>query len=115
MPVTSRYIFIAAMDVPAEREALFNEIYDQEHIPALLAVPGVNGVSRFRGESFAWVIGNEERSFSHAGPRYSTHWEIDHPAVLISRQWVAGREFGRWPIEIEPYLRNIRLALHRRL
>ena len=38
------------MDVDADKEALFNEIYDTEHIPNLLKVPGVRGVTRMAGE-----------------------------------------------------------------
>ena len=37
----ARYLFIASMDVKPEKEALFNEVYDTEHIPLLLRVPGV--------------------------------------------------------------------------
>ena len=29
------YIFTASMDIPAEQEALFNEVYDKEHVPLL--------------------------------------------------------------------------------
>ena len=35
MPVTGRYLFTASMDIPAEQEALFNEVYDKEHVPLL--------------------------------------------------------------------------------
>ena len=40
MPVTGRYLFTASMDIPAEQEALFNEVYDKEHVPLLNKVPG---------------------------------------------------------------------------
>jgi hypothetical protein len=45
MAINSRYLFVVNMDVDADKEALFNEIYDTEHIPNLLKVPGVRGVS----------------------------------------------------------------------
>ena len=41
MAAKARYIFIASMDVQPEKEALFNELYDTEHVPLLLKVPGV--------------------------------------------------------------------------
>ena len=41
MPIATKYLFIASMDVAPEKEALFNEVYDQEHVPNLLRVPGV--------------------------------------------------------------------------
>ena len=38
MSIESRYLFFASMDVAAEHEALFNEVYDTEHVPFLLKV-----------------------------------------------------------------------------
>ena len=46
MPVTQKWIFTAAMDVDPDKEALFNEVYDQEHVPHLRRVPGVISVTR---------------------------------------------------------------------
>ena len=43
----TKYLFTAAMDVDAGKEALFNEVYDTEHIPQLLKVPGVLAVHRY--------------------------------------------------------------------
>jgi hypothetical protein len=37
----SRYQFFVSMDVQSDKEALFNEVYDSEHVPELLKVPGV--------------------------------------------------------------------------
>ena len=41
MPISSKYLFVVNMDVDADKEAIFNEVYDTEHIPNLLKVPGV--------------------------------------------------------------------------
>jgi hypothetical protein len=61
MPLKSKYIFIASMDVDSEKENLFNEIYDTEHVPNLLKVPGVHSATRMKGEPFALSIaGNKE-------------------------------------------------------
>jgi hypothetical protein len=43
MAEKAKYLMIVSMDVGAEHEALFNEVYDQEHIPNLRRVPGVLG------------------------------------------------------------------------
>ena len=48
MPISTRYLFTASMDVAPDKEALFDEVYDQEHVPNLLKVPGVCA-SRSRG------------------------------------------------------------------
>ena len=45
MPHQTNHLFIAAMDVEAEKEALFNDVYDNEHIPFIREVPGVLSVA----------------------------------------------------------------------
>ena len=35
MAITGKWIFTASMDVDPDKEALFNEVYDTEHIPHL--------------------------------------------------------------------------------
>ena len=42
----TRFLFTASMDVDPTKESLFNEVYDTEHIPELLKVPGVLAVYR---------------------------------------------------------------------
>ena len=42
----SKYLFIASMDVLTDRKQLFDEVYNEEHCPLLLEVPGVRAVSR---------------------------------------------------------------------
>ena len=44
MPFKTRYVFVVSMDVEPEKEAIFNEVYDTEHVPELLKVPGVLAV-----------------------------------------------------------------------
>ncbi len=53
MPIKSKYLFVVSMDVDPDKEALFNEVYDIEHVPTLLKVPGVHAVARVEGEPFA--------------------------------------------------------------
>ena len=45
MPLKGRYLFVAAMDVEPAQEALFNEVYDTEHVPNLIKVPGLISVA----------------------------------------------------------------------
>lgn len=113
MPIGSRYLFVASMDVDPDKEALFNEVYDTEHVPNLLRVPGVRAVTRVEGEPFAVSIGGEEKQVAHDGPRHSALYEIDGPHVLVSREWAAAVEAGRWPAEVRPFTRNRRHALYR--
>ena len=109
------YIFIASMDVDPDKEDLFNEVYDTEHVPIILKVPGVHGAARYTAESFEVEIGGERKRIEPAGPRYSAIYEIDGPEVLLSREWVAATEEGRWPSEVRPYTRNRRHEIRKRM
>jgi len=111
MPISSKYLFVVNMDVDADKEALFNEVYDTEHIPNLLKVPGVRAVTRMAGEAFAMSIGGAEKQVAHDGPRYSAIYEIDDPHVLISSEWAKAVEAGRWPSQVRP--NNRRHALYK--
>jgi hypothetical protein len=94
MPINSKYLFVVSMDVDADKEALFNEIYDTEHVPNLLNVPGVRGVTRMAGEPFTMSIGGAEQKVAHDGPRYCAMYEIDGPQVLVSPGWADAVEEG---------------------
>jgi hypothetical protein len=111
MPIESRYLFIASMDVDADKDATFNEVYDTEHIPNLLRVPGVRSVNRLKGEPFAVSIGGTVNQVAHKGPVYSAVYELDSPDVLTSAQWASAVEAGRWPTHVRPYTRNRQHAL----
>jgi len=113
MPIKSRYLFVASMDVDPDKEALFNEVYDTEHVPNLLQVPGVHAVTRAEGEPFAISLGAEKKQVAHDGPRHSAVYEIDGPQVLVSPEWAKAVEAGRWPKEVRPYTRNRRHALYK--
>ena len=109
----SKYVFVASMDVDPDKEALFNEVYDTEHVPNLLKVPGVQAVTRLKGEPFAVSIGGETQQIAHEGPRYSALYEIDGPHVLVSAAWAEAVELGRWPGQVRPYTRNRQHALYK--
>ena len=113
MPTKAKYLFIASMDVDAEKEALFHEVYDTEHVPFLLKVPGVHAVTRVEGEAFAISLGGAEKKVAHEGPRHSAIYEIDGPHVLTSAAWAAAVEKGRWPGEVRPFTRNRRHAIYK--
>jgi hypothetical protein len=113
MPINSKYLFVASMDVDPDKEALFNEIYDAEHVPNLLKVPGVHAATRIKGEPFALKIGGGTKTIIHEGARYSTVYEIDGPHVLVSPEWAKAGEAGRWPSHVRPYTRNRTHALYK--
>lgn len=106
MPASTKYLFIASMDVDSQAEELFNEVYDTEHIPFLLAVPGVRAITRIKGEAFDFAIGGAVKPMPAPSPVYSAIYEIDGPEVLSSPAWAAAVERGRWPTEVRPHTRN---------
>ena len=57
MPFKTRFVFSVSMDVHPDKEALFNRLYDDEHIPELLKVPGVVSVTRTRQEAVSFSLG----------------------------------------------------------
>ncbi len=109
MAIASKYVFIVAMDVAPEKEALFNEVYDTEHVPNLAKVPGVLSVTRMKTEPAAFNIGGERRTLAGEGePAYVAIYEIESPQVLLSPEWAKAGELGRWPTEVRPFTRNRR-------
>lgn len=116
MPITTRYLFSAAMDVAPEKAALFHEVYDAEHVPLLLRVPGVVAVSRFQKQEVTLVVGGERKTVVAAGePTFNALYEIEDPAVLVSDAWAAAVDSGRWPDQVRPFTTNRRHILYRRL
>lgn len=66
----ARYLYIVAMDVDPDKETRFNKWYNEEHVPALLKVPGVLGAYRY--------VSLEGR------PKYTAIYELDNPSVRAS-------------------------------
>ncbi|MGE0876318.1 MAG: hypothetical protein AB7O31_16775 [Burkholderiales bacterium] len=114
MPIKTRYILTVSMDVDADKEALFNEVYDTEHVPLLLKVPGVLAVTRLKMEPLAMFIGGEKKTIVAEGePSYMAVYEIESPAVLTGEGWAKAVEEGRWPTQVRPYTKNRRHVLRR--
>lgn len=116
MTAPASYLFIVSMDVDADKEALFNEVYDTEHIPMLMQVPGVRSVKRYRKQPLTVVLGGEKRSIEFADePTYSAVYEIDSPDVLTSDAWAKAVDSGRWAEQVRPYTHNRRHILRRQV
>ena len=44
------YAYVVQMDIPQHLDTDFNRIYDEEHVPTILKVPGVRSCTRYRLE-----------------------------------------------------------------
>ena len=112
MLVQSRYLFSVDMDVDPDKDELFNEVYDEEHIPRLLEVPGVLSAARFMTRELKVVIGGEVRTIVVEGePKYGAQYEIESLDTLTSSAWGEATEYGRWPEQVRPYTNNRRAIL----
>jgi hypothetical protein len=110
----ARFLFTAAMDVDPAKEALFNEVYDTEHIPELMKVPGCLAVYRSTLAPLKMSIGGEVKTVVAEGePKYSAVYELESAEVLTSAAWAAAVEKGRWPAQVRPHTRNRRHTLRR--
>ena len=113
MPFKTRFVFSVSMDVRPDQEALFNRLYDDEHIPELLKVPGVVSVTRTRQEAVSFSLGGVAVEVGKDEPMYTTFYELDSPDVLRSAGWTDATEAGQWAAEVRPYMHNRHFVMHK--
>mgnify|MGYP002884287828 FL=1 len=110
----SKYILIVSMDIEPEKEDLFNDVYDTEHIPAILKVPGVIAVERLKSQSMKMNFGGQVQNMDISKePTYTAIYQIKGPEVLMTNKWGEAVETGRWPNEVRPYTSNRQFALRK--
>jgi len=90
----SPFVFIAQIAIPKALEQRFTELYDGEHIPALMGVPGVRSCSRLK---LMWADTAEM-------PEYLAIYDVDGPEVPKSPAWQTASNTGRWSAEIRPHM-----------
>jgi hypothetical protein len=96
------YVFWVMMDIEPHRDALFNELYDTEHLPLLLKLPGCANAVRYRT--------------SAAGePRYLCAYEVENTDLPMSKLWNDTSDVGRWKPEVRPYTYNKRYIVSTRI
>ena len=93
MATDAKYLYVVMMDVEPDKEADFNEIYDKEHIPDLLKVPGVLSAARYK-------------TSTEGAPRYVAIYEVANPEVPNSEAFRKASDSGAWPHKIRPYTKN---------
>ena len=112
MPAKPQVVFIVSMDVDPAKEALFNEVYDKEHIPLILKVPGVISARRCRTVPLTMIMGGEKKTIVAEGePKYTAIYDLESAEVLVSEAWAKAVDAGRWPTEVRPFTRNRRHVL----
>ena len=111
------FLLAVQMDVRPDHEDLFQDIYDNEHAPNLLQVPGVRSVRRFRrADVLSMAVGGAVHELKFPGePVFSALYEIDSPDVLTSEAWSRAVDLGRWSSAVRPFTSNRRYTLHQRI
>jgi hypothetical protein len=108
------WILSVQMDVDRTQEALFHEVYETEHIPALLEVPGVRSVRRVRRDEQLLInLGGKTHVLSFPNePRFTALYEIDSPDVVLGAGWAKAVDAGRWSSHVRPFTSNRRHTIH---
>ena len=96
------YVFWVMMDIEPHREALFNELYDTEHLPLLSKLPGYVNAVRYR-------------TSTEGEPRYLCVYEVERADLPQSKQWNDTSDIGRWKPEVRPYTYNKRYIVSERM
>jgi hypothetical protein len=102
VPAGAGGLLLNAMNVTAEADADFNAWYDEEHLPALSAVPGTLAARRFRSE--------EAGGGSH---RYVAIYHLETPEVTLGEAWKAAIDTP-WSARVRPHFRDRLRVLARR-
>ncbi len=95
-------LLLNAMNVAPEAEKDFNDWYDQEHIPALAAVPGTLSARRFKSDG--------STGGSH---RYVALYHLKSPEVTHSDAWKKAVDTP-WSARVRPHFRDRLRILTRR-
>ncbi|MCB1743422.1 MAG: hypothetical protein KDK91_23805 [Gammaproteobacteria bacterium] len=90
-PTGAGGLLLNAMNVDAEHESEFNAWYDQEHIPALRAVPGVLSARRFLA-----------RDSTH---RHVALYHVRDPQVVLGEAWQAAAS-SEWTDRMRPHFKD---------
>jgi hypothetical protein len=69
----AKYLYFVRMDVDYDKEERFNQWYNEEHLPALLKVPGVLGASRYISLD--------------GSPKFTAIYELEKPDIPSSESW----------------------------
>ena len=99
------HVYVVQMDIPQHLEAEFNRIYDEEHVPNILKVPGVRSCARYR----------LDHSTVPSMPRYLAIYEVDNAEVINSPAWERASDLGEWKPTIRPHTTNRQHSIFQRI
>ena len=105
----SSYVLWVSMDIDPSREKTFHRVYEQDHLPTLLGVPGVRSAQRLVTTTGGIVLSGDVKAMGADDiARHHTVYQIDSPKVLVSPEWRAAVDAGAWANSVRPFLTNRR-------
>jgi hypothetical protein len=96
----AEFALTVRLNTPADREKEFNDWYNEDHLPALVGVPGVYCARRYEA-----VDGD---------PKYLAVYEMRDGAATKSPEWETARNYGR-TAQIRPYLKDLKAVVAKRI
>jgi hypothetical protein len=99
------YAYVVQMDIPQHLDADFNRIYDEEHVPTILKVPGVKSCTRYR----------LEHSTIPTMPRYLAIYEVESAEIINGLAWQEASDLGEWKPKIRPHTTNRQHSVFERI
>jgi hypothetical protein len=93
-------VLTVRLNTPPDHERDFNDWYNEDHIPALVGVPGVYGARRYTA-----VEGD---------PKYLAVYEMRDGGATKSPEWEQARNYGR-TAQIRPYLKDLQAIVAKRI
>lgn len=101
-----KFIWLAQMDVLPEHDALFNHLYDNEHIPAFRKLPEVVDCERYQ------LVETKPGEFL---PKYAAIYHLDSPEIIKRPEWQGAADSGEWKTAIRPHTFNRIHGLFRKI
>ena len=95
----AEFVLTVRLNTPAEQEKAFNDWYNEDHLPALVGVPGVYCARRY--------IALE------GDPKYLAVYEMGDGAATKSSEWEKARNYGT--AQIRPYLKDLQAIVAKRI
>jgi hypothetical protein len=96
----AEFALTVRLNTPADHEKDFNDWYNEDHIPALVGVPGVYCARRYMA-----VEGD---------PKYLALYEMSDGVATKSAEWEQARIYGR-TAQIRPYLKDLQAIVAKRI
>jgi len=94
------FVLTVRLNTPAEHDDEFNQWYNVDHVPALVAVPGVYCAHRYVA-----VEGD---------PKYLAVYQMSAGEIPKTPEWERARD-SEWTRRIRPYLKDLRAVVARRI